>query len=137
MPKYAETLFTLCSFTVPLSPMEVSIQENGTSLAGKEFQMVCNVSTIEGVLSSPSVRWINQSSGEIIQSSTNGDITLGPPEIQERSTLLPLLFTVLRAQYSGEYTCQVTLPLLPLMEPLIVNDSYTLDVQGKVELFCD
>lgn len=115
-----------------MSPVEVFIQDNGTALAGNMYKLVCNVTTIEGVLSSPTVRWVNQSDGEVIQNGINGDITVGPPEILKGTTLLPLLFTVLRAQYSGEYTCQATLPLLPLNEPLVVNASHALDVQSKL-----
>ena len=127
-----ETPITVFPSSVPISPIEVFIQENGSTLAGGKYKLICNVTTIEGVVSSPTVQWLNQSDGEIIQNSINGDITVDPPEIQGRTTLLPLLFTVLRAQYSGEYVCHASLPLLPLTDPLIVNTSQALDVQSEM-----
>ena len=126
-----EVLTYSCFSTVPASPLEISVSENGQSLAGDEHEIICNATTIQGVQSFPNLQWLNNSNGEILQSFVHDDIDVGPIRTQGKSVLLPLKFNVLRAEHSANYTCQATLPLLPLSTDLSLNATHFVDVYSE------
>ena len=100
-------------------------------MAGDEHEIICNATTMQGIQSFPNLRWLNNSNGEILQSFVHDDIDVGPIRTQGKSVLLPLKFNVLRAEHSANYTCQATLPLLPLSTDLSLNATHFVDVYSE------
>ena len=98
------SLFSLSASLVPPQVITVSIEVQGSSVAGDEYSITCTVmEDIEGLTNSPTLRWVdpdgNTVSGELITVNETTDM----------SATQTLTFDPLRTSDGGNYTCQVML----------------------------
>ena len=95
------SLFLLSASLVPPQVITVSIEVQGSSVAGDEYSITCTVmEDIEGLTNSPTLRWVgpdgNTVSGEVVT-------------MNETTATQTLRFGPLRTSDGGNYTCQVML----------------------------
>ena len=98
------SLFLLSVSLVPPQVITVSIEVQGSSVAGDEYSITCTVmEDIEGLTNSPTLQWVdpdgNTVSGELITVDETTDM----------SATQTLTFDPLHTSDGGDYTCQAML----------------------------
>lgn len=116
--------------TVPPSALEVTITPTGTVNTGDRYQLDCIATlTVEGIDGEPQLLWVDPM-GVLIHGNT-GDISSGPPMVSGNSVTLPLVFSLLRPEHSGTYTCRVTVHSVSTGDVIGREATSEVDVQCK------
>ena len=74
----------------------------GNETAGEEYQLICTVEVVEGLVVQPTVSWLDPTN----QPASQPNITVGTAQRNGVNTTLTLTFTPLRTSHMGQYTCQ-------------------------------
>ena len=112
--------------SVPDTSIETSVSSVGLPVAGYNFTLICTVTLTEGLLGSPTVRWVN-GNGQQIRSA--GDIVLYDPVTYGLTTNLTLYFDPIRIRDEGSYMCMATVSSPAHMGVLNASSMYLIDVQ--------
>ena len=98
------SLFLLSASLVPPQVITVSIEVQGSSVAGDEYSITCTVmEDIAGLTNSPTLRWVDPD-GNIV----NGEVVT-VNETTDMSATQTLTFGPLRTSDGGNYSCQAML----------------------------
>ena len=96
---------SLFLFSILLSDLPqpvVTIESMGSRTAGEEYQLICTVEVVEGLVVQPTVAWLDPPN----QPASQPNIAVGTAQWEGVSTTLALTFNPLRTSHMGQYTCQ-------------------------------
>ena len=74
----------------------------GSRTAGEEYQLICTVEVVEGLVVQPTVAWLDPPN----QPASQPNIAVGTAQWHGVNTTLTLTFNPLRTSHMGQYTCQ-------------------------------
>ena len=101
----------------------VTIESMGSRTAGDEYELICTVVVVEGLVVQPTVTWIYPTNDPMNQLN----ITVGTAQPNGVSTTLTLTFNPLRTSHMGRYTCQANVNI-PVVSIIDVKGNETADV---------
>ena len=86
-------------------PLLIGIVEDQTPAnAGVEYQLMCEVEAVEGLVYTPQLEW-NNAHGNL---TSVDSVTIGSQESIGNTTRLSLTFNPLNTSHGGSYTCTYT-----------------------------
>ncbi len=117
-------------FIVPMNSTSLDVSQSGSTVAGSEYTLTCNVSeTISGFTNMPSAVWLL--AGSNVPVPSGGDITITTTRSNNSATAI-LNFNPLRTSHDAAYICRGTL-MSPAQDGLIQTmKQIDLDVQRKI-----
>ena len=125
----AANSFPLLSLSSDLPRPLVMIRESmGSDIAGQEYQLVCSVEVVEGLIVAPDVMWLDRNNVPVNQQ----DITVGEPENIGNITTLTLTFNPLRTSHVEQYTCQANVIISEVAVNVNNNDMFSVNVQSTL-----
>ena len=109
----------------------MSVGQLGTTVAGSEFTLMCNVTeAISGLSNVPTATWL-YTDGEPVTSTS--DITIETTHTESIS-IATLTFNPLRVAHGRVYRCIGSLVSAALEDVIVLNMDETLAVQGKYKV---
>ena len=111
----------------------VTIESMGSGTAGEEYQLICTVEVVEGLVVQPTVAWLDPTN----QPANQPNIAVGTAQRNGVSTtLLTLTFTPLRTSHMGQYTCQAIVNFTEVFIDVMGMQTFDVVVASKYLLVC-
>ena len=105
------------------------MSELGTAAIGDVYSLHCLTSEpIGGLANRATVKWLD-GDGRLV--TTDGQATVGEPNIQTSNISLSLSFEALHTSHAGQYTCQASLSSPALGAPLVKISTAEVTLQSK------
>ena len=104
----------------------------GSETAGEEYQLICTVVVVEGLVVQPTVTWIYPTNDPMNELN----ITVGSAQRNGVSTTLTLIFNPLRTSHRGRYTCQAGVGIPEVSIDVMGNQTFDVIVESKSVYNC-
>ena len=105
----------------------IQIWSFGSSTAGKNYSLTCNVSLSQNLRQSPVIEWVGPD-GNVIDNTTLSNVSLTS---SSPSTTMTLLFHPLRTSHRGMYWCRASLTDMDASIMIMNNSSATISVHRE------
>ena len=105
----------------------VTIESMGSETAGEEYQLICTVEVVEGLVVQPTVAWLDPTN----QPASKQSIAEGTAQRDGVSTTLTLTFTPLRTSHMGQYTCQAIVNIQEVVIDVMGTQTFDVVVASK------
>ena len=106
----------------------VTIESMGSETAGEEYQLICTVEVVEGLVVQPAVAWLDPTD----QPASKPNITVGTAQRNGiNTTLLALTFNPLRTSHMGQYTCQAIVNIQEVFIDVMGMQTFDVVVASK------
>ena len=109
-----------------------TIESMGAGTAGEEYQLICTVEVVEGLVVQPTVAWLDPTN----QTASQSNITVGTAQRNGVNTILTLTFTPLRTSHMGQYTCQAIVNIQEVSIDVMGMQTFDIIVASKYLLVC-
>ena len=125
-------LFLFCIFLSDVPSPMVTIESMGSRTAGEDYELICTVEVVEGLVVQPTVAWLDPTN----QTASQPNITVGTAQRNGVNTTLTLTFNLLRTSHMGQYTCQAIINIQEVFIDVIGMQTFDVVVASKYLHVC-